>query len=89
MAEGGKFMQDCGIRSYSQDKNLKKIADKYVSDQMKGLNTYAKNKKIETNDVNWIADKAQVEEKLLKTARAHGTTWRISDHRVVWMKLKF
>lgn len=82
MADGGSFMEDCGIYAYELNSEMKKRVKYWEKRHLKGLEKYMKAAKL---------PKDELYKKTLDTIYQQSedfSTYILSDHRIIWMQIR-
>ncbi|MCP4438984.1 MAG: hypothetical protein GY810_08585 [Aureispira sp.] len=82
MAEGGIFLEDCGIYAYDLNMDMKKRTRYWEKRHLKGLEKYIKTAKL---------PKDELYKKILESIHRQSedfSTYILSDHRVIWMQIQ-
>lgn len=82
MADGGSFMEDCGIYAYEFSSEMKKRTDYWEERHLKGLEKYMKTSKL---------PKDELYKKILDSIHQQSedfSTYILSDHRIIWMQIR-
>ena len=86
LVDGGKLLQDCGLLAFgAHSAYMKDAIERSVKQRSYGLNQYLSVTPIEESAHSEAVAKAR---QRIERQAQNDATWRLSDHRVVWMQLK-
>ncbi len=93
LADGGAFLEDCGVIAFgTRSKYMKGLRKKLKEGNEKGLKEFRKHfpkdETLTTAQKNQLDTANEKADKKTTSLSDNNATWRISDHRVIWMQLK-
>ncbi|WP_089717857.1 endonuclease/exonuclease/phosphatase family protein [Candidatus Entotheonella palauensis] len=87
MADGGKFLEDCGLIAFGVHyRHMKDVTKRAMKRRQYGLDRFIKNAAINTEETHTKAYAKTLRE--IERQAKNDATWILSDHRVIWMQLK-